>query len=134
MLLCTDIDFSAPQNGVAQPGARLIAQVFAKKLSRGAVAVLFLNADTNKTQDLSVDLAELFADASAGDHIGALTVRDVWQKADAGSVAGAAGNFTVHAIPPQDSKLMIFTPAKQHDMQVPRAALAAGLSVSLASL
>lgn len=40
-----------PHNGVAQPAARLIAQVFAKKVSDGASAVMFLNADTNQAQD-----------------------------------------------------------------------------------
>eukprot|EP01043_Picozoa_sp_COSAG02_P012308 COSAG02_NODE_473_length_21601_cov_136.065994_13_plen_303_part_00 len=139
MLLCADIDFSAPQSGVAQPGCRLIAQVFAKKVSGGAIAVLFLNADTNKTQDLSVDLADLgFATASAerarGGSVGGLTVRDVWEKKDAGSIASASGNFTAHAIPPQDSKLMLFTPsaASPFLQQQATTALAAGFSVSSA--
>lgn len=151
MLLCADIDFSAPQSGVAQPGCRLIAQVFAKKVSGGAIAVLFLNADTNKTQDLSVDLADLgfgldlgsdspdvTATASSararGGSVGGLTVRDVWEKKDAGSIASASGNFTAHAIPPQDSKLMLFTPSAASPLQQQQTttALAAGFSVSFA--
>jgi len=163
MLLCADIDFSAPQSGVAQPGARLIAQVYAKKVSGGAIAVLFLNADTNKTQDLSVDLADLgfgldlgldsthatttttttaaaaaaaaAAGGARGMSAGGLTVRDVWEKKDAGSVASASGNFTAHAIPPQDSKLMLFThsaaPPPQQEQQM-MTALAAGFSVTSA--
>ena len=39
------------------------------------------------------------------------TVRDVWEKTAAGSVASGTHVFTAHAIPPQDSKLMLFTPA-----------------------
>ena len=72
----------------------------------GAVAVLFLNADTNKTQDLSVSLAGLGL-------TGGLSVRDVWEKSDAGQTSTSAGNFTAHAIPPQDSKLLLFKPSKE---------------------
>ena len=70
------------------------------------MAVLFLNADTNKTQDLSVSLAGLGL-------TGGLSVRDVWEKSDAGQTSTSAGNFTSHAIPPQDSKLLLFKPSKE---------------------
>jgi hypothetical protein len=132
-------------------GSRLIAQVYAKKVSGGGLAVLFLNADTNITQDLSVNLTDLkaglgftgpiskagFTDegatasfafglestqairqlrpvidlSSLTDGLWLQTVRDVWEKTAAGSVASSAHVFTAHAIPPQDSKLMLFTPA-----------------------
>ena len=105
-LLCADIDFSALQSGATQPGSRLISQIFAKRVANGAIAVLFLNADVNRTQNLSVDLGDLgFHSSTVG-----LSVRDVWQKSSAGTVAHAVGNFTAHAIPSQDSKLMLFTP------------------------
>lgn len=109
MLLCADIDFSAPQNGQAVPGSRTIAQVFAKRVAHGAVAVLFLNADTNLTQDLSVDLTELELQPS---NWASVVVRDIWEKADAGTIhrGETGGNFTAHGIPPQDSKLLLFTP------------------------
>jgi hypothetical protein len=41
-------------NSAAPSGLTIVAQVWAKRLPAGAVAVLFLNADTNKTQSLSV--------------------------------------------------------------------------------
>ena len=66
---------------------------------------------------------------------GGLTVRDVWEKKDAGSVASASGNFTAHAIPPQDSKLMLFTPSTApppQEQQQMMTALAAGFSVTSA--
>jgi hypothetical protein len=66
---------------------------------------------------------------------GGLTVRDVWEKKDAGSVASASGNFTAHAIPPQDSKLMLFTPSTApppQQQQQMMTALAAGFSVTSA--
>jgi hypothetical protein len=110
MLLCADIDFSALASGVARPGSRLISQVWAKRVADGAVAVLLLNADTNRTQSLSVDVASLGLQGGA-----AYTVRDVWQKADIGgasSLVVAPGNFTAHSIPAQDSRLLLFAPSK----------------------
>jgi hypothetical protein len=81
--------------------------VWAKKQAEGAVAVLFLNAD-NVTQDLSVDLEDLGFKPNGPSF--ALTARDIWEKRDLPAVAGSERKFTVAAVPPQDSRFIVFKP------------------------
>lgn len=59
-------------------------------------------------------------------------MRDVWEKKNAGIVATAAGNFTAHWVPAQDSKLMLLTPSNQkhHNRRQLYTHLIPGFSVS----
>ena len=78
-------------------------QVWAKKQPHGAVAVLFLNARNDTAQDISIELVALGLSGSA------YKVRDVWGKKQVGGVVGKA--YTAAGIPPQDSQLVLFSPA-----------------------
>jgi hypothetical protein len=57
---CFDIDFAALSSGIAQPGSRPIAQVWAKRTAaNGTTAVLFLNADTVDARDITVNITSV---------------------------------------------------------------------------
>jgi len=97
-----------------RPGSKLLKQVWAKKQPHGAVAVFFLNADNATVHDVEVDLRTLGvggAGESAGaDGLGQMAVRDVWGKVDLPPVTKGAATYTVHAVPPQDSRFLLFSP------------------------
>lgn len=56
---CFDIDFAALSSGIAQPGSRPIAQVWAKRTTaNGTTAVLFLNVDM-VDRDITVNITSV---------------------------------------------------------------------------
>eukprot|EP00039_Didymoeca_costata_P021705 m.345237 g.345237 ORF g.345237 m.345237 type:complete len:764 (+) comp25973_c0_seq1:95-2386(+) len=106
MQLCIDIDYSALPSSDTQPGSRLISQVFSKKISpNGTTAILFINADTNINQQLSVNLTSILPQ-----HVEDVNIRNVWEKLDLPkySLQKHHGIYTTSPIPPQDSAFLIF--------------------------
>lgn len=73
--------------------------MWAKNTSKG-LAVLFLNAATNHTRKLTIDLAAHGIAAGA-------KVRDVWAKKDLPPLASTT--YTTQAIPQIDSQLLLFS-------------------------
>jgi hypothetical protein len=81
-LLCLDVDFSSLPSGITQPGSRLITQIWSKRIDHnGTTAVLFINADTNLSHDITVDLAQLISHTVGSP----IEVRDVWHKSGNGT-------------------------------------------------
>ena len=74
------------------------------QVAGGAVAVLFLNAATDVPQDIPWNAPLDWSHREIG-------VRDVWGKNDLPHWnAHARRTYTAHNIPPQDSRLLLFTP------------------------
>ncbi|CAK0838856.1 unnamed protein product [Prorocentrum cordatum] len=102
MLLCVDIDIVA-SGADARPGSHLLSQVWAKRVSGGAVAVFMLNADTGQARDITVDLSSLGVAPGS-------VIRSIWDRQDVGTVAAPVGNYTAAAVAPHDSVFVLFKP------------------------
>ena len=100
-LLCFDVDMGATPSGKVGPGSKLLSQVWAKKQPGGAVAVLIINADNSTARNVGVTMASLGLAGKTS-----VTARDVWAKKDLPDVDGPT--FTAIAIPPQDSRFLLF--------------------------
>jgi hypothetical protein len=108
MLLCADIDIAPTQSGQIKNGSRLLAQVWAKHMTKGRVAALFLNTETIDSgsapaSDITVSLDALGVRPGWG-------IRDVWAKQDIGTVADGSTVYTAKAVPLQDSRFLLFGP------------------------
>ena len=102
--LCLDI----------QRGDNILTQVWAKRQPGGAVAVFMVNSDNTTHRNISVPVQKAFGDVGDGvtSAKGATyRVRDVWQGADVGTIAGDAV-LTARAVIPHGSRLLVLTPIR----------------------
>jgi hypothetical protein len=106
--LNTDANWTSYVKAADAPAGAGAQQVWAKPQPGGAVAVLLINGGgVNGTSEMqhSIKLADIGLKSG-----GAITVRDIWKKADAAPLAASVTAFEPATVAPRSSSFWLLTP------------------------